>query len=98
MRGDGHAHHLEYPLDQRTFRLVAIRKAGIVGDIDVMRGGERRLDLAEHREAADAGIENKYGRRARHTRASNWPSSSKPCGQKPSRDAELIWPSSGISQ
>ena len=77
MRGDGHAHHLENTLDQCGFRLVAVRKASVVGDIDVMRAGQCRFDLAEHREAADAGIENENGRRL-HTRASNWPSSSRP--------------------
>ena len=98
MLRDGRADNRKDARDQRVFRLVAIGKAGIVGDVNVTRAGQRRFDLAKHRETANAGIEDKDRRGLRHMRASNWPSSNSPCGQKPSLVAELIWPSSGISQ
>ena len=53
------ADHVDDARDQRCLRHVAVGKAGVVGDIDVTRIGPRRRDLAEHGEAAEAGIENK---------------------------------------
>ena len=44
--------------DQRAFRLIAIGKTGIVGDINEMRIGARAQHFAIDGQPADAGIEN----------------------------------------
>ena len=53
-------------LDQRRLALLAIGKEGVVGDVDVARVRPRLGDLAEDREAAEPGIEDKDGRQGRH--------------------------------
>ena len=52
------------PGDQRRFRLIAIRKAGIVGDINKLRVIARAKNFAIDGQAADAGIENQDNRRS----------------------------------
>ena len=39
--------------------VAAIGEEGVVGDIDIMRIGPATHDLTQHREAAEAGIEDK---------------------------------------
>ncbi len=63
---DGVADHLDDARHQLNFRDVTIGKARVVGEIDVARVGARPHDLAEHGEAAEAGIQQQDGREIRH--------------------------------
>ena len=47
--------------EQLGLRQVAIREAGVVGDIDEARVGARSRDLAEDGQAAEAGVEDEDG-------------------------------------
>ena len=52
------AHERHDPLDQVRFAPAAIGKERIIRDVDETRIRTRLYDLAEHREAAQSGIEN----------------------------------------
>ena len=64
--GDGVAEHVDDARDQRGFCEVAVGKARVVREIDKAGIRPGRLHLAEYREAAEAGIEDKNGRSLRH--------------------------------
>ena len=51
--------------DQRRFVVTAVGKERVVGDVDEARVRPRLRDLAEHGEAAEAGIEDQNGRGGR---------------------------------
>ena len=55
------AQHGGDALDQRAFGQIAIRKAGVVGQIEIARVRPRGGNLAEHGEAAQAGVEDEDG-------------------------------------
>jgi hypothetical protein len=52
--------------------VVAVRKKSVVRDIDEMRIRPRSHNLAQHGEAAEAGIEDKDGRANWHGRDISW--------------------------
>ena len=60
--------HADDARDQRVFRLIPVREAGVIREIDVTRVRTGAPHLAEYRQSADAGVEYQDCRRRWHTR------------------------------
>ena len=72
MRLDEAFHQADDAGDKLGFRKLAIGKQRIVRRIDEARVGPRLRDLAEHRQAADAGIEHQDFGSTHEARSNRW--------------------------